>query len=94
MTIRTSAATGILSIGMLLFTIAPSLAASTNPADTYRDETATLHKLLDGSHTVGTRRQVTININRHMAEWLHDQGKDAEALGYLGVAIGQASQAR
>lgn len=94
MTVRTLTVAGLLSAGFLSFTIAPSLAAGNDAADTYRNETAILQNLLNGERTIGTRRAATINIDRHMAEWLHDQGKDAEALDYLKVAIGQASQAR
>jgi len=91
MTIKTLTAAGLLSSALLLAVAAPSVAAVPKPADAYQNKVATLEQTLE-RNSIGTRRRVQVDIDRHMAEWLHGQGKDAQALEYLDLAIGRAGQ--
>ncbi|MCW2238837.1 hypothetical protein [Azospirillum canadense] len=93
MTIKTVAAAGLLSFGLLL-SAAPSFAAaptSADGADTYQQGVAKLHQELTDNYLLGSRRRERVEIDFHTAEWLHQQGKEKQALSYLDFAIGQAS---
>lgn len=91
MTIKTIAASGLLSFGLLL-SAAPSFAAApADGSDAYQQGVAKLHQELTDNYLLGSRRRERVEIDFHTAEWLHQQGQDKQALSYLNFAIGQAS---
>ncbi len=92
MTIKTLAITGWLSATALLATAGASSAATPSDADQYRQDSAILAQEIHGNPSLGTEERSLVDTNRHVAEWLHQQGRDAEAIGYLEFAIGQANQ--
>ncbi len=100
MTIKTVAAAGLLSFGLLLSATlsfaTPSFAAAPTPAsadgsDAYQQGVAKLNRELTDNYLLGSRRRERVDIDLHTAEWLHQQGLEKQALSYLDFAIGQAS---
>ncbi|MBP2293627.1 hypothetical protein [Azospirillum rugosum] len=91
MTIKTVAAASLLSFGLLLSAAPSFAAASSDGSDAYQQGIAKLHQELADNYLLGSRRRERVDINLHTAEWLHQQGRDKQALSYLDFAIGQAS---
>lgn len=91
MTIKTVAAAGLLSFGLLLSATPSFAAAPADGSDAYQQGVAKLRQELADNYLLGSRRRERVDIDLRVAEWLHRQGKDKQALSYLDFAIGQAS---
>ena len=90
MSIKTPTIAGLLSSGLLLSAVTPSFAAPVTASDAYQDAVVKLQQELKTNPSISSSEHEQIDINSQMATWLHQQGKDAQALEYINLAIWDA----